>query len=76
MLKLILFILVNNCEFSSQQCIHLKRCTYFESSYQGGIDPVSLGNELQRLFCGFDGYEVMVYTINDALKFCNAKETN
>lgn len=40
--------------------MHLKRCPYFEHLYQ---DAATVGNELQKLFCGFDGYEVMVSKI-------------
>lgn len=57
------FFLVNNCEFSSHHCINLKRCTYFEDFYQTDVDALTVSNVLQKLFCGFDGYDIMVCAI-------------
>lgn len=56
------FFLASNCEFSSHHCTHLTRCTYFEHLYQLGADSVTVDNEVRKLFCGYDGYEIMVCT--------------
>lgn len=49
------------------------RCTYFEHLHQTGTDALVVANELQKLFCGYDGYDIMVCGIkmidNDQLQF-------
>lgn len=42
------------------QCTRLTGCTYFESLIQKGTDALTIGSELRKLFCGFDGFDIMV----------------
>lgn len=53
-------VLANNCENPYDQCTSLTSCTYFENLIKKGTDALTVGNELRKLFCGFDGYELLV----------------
>ncbi|XP_031626161.1 serine protease filzig-like [Contarinia nasturtii] len=50
----------NNCDFHSHQCTRLTSCTYFESLIEKGIDALTVGQELRKLFCGYDGFDILI----------------
>lgn len=52
--------LANDCELHDHQCTRLTSCTYFENLITKGTDAITFGHDLRRLFCGFDGYDILV----------------
>ncbi|XP_055303511.1 proclotting enzyme isoform X2 [Sitodiplosis mosellana] len=52
--------LTYNCDFHDHQCTRLTSCTYFENLIQKGVDALTVGQELRRLFCGFDGFDILI----------------
>lgn len=62
-----------SCEMvEHHQCTRLTGCTYFESLIQKGTDALTIGSELRKLFCGFDGFDIMVIHsyLFELLLFC------
>lgn len=52
--------LAKTCDYHSHQCTRLTSCTYFESLIAKGVDALTIGQELRNLFCGFDGFDILV----------------
>lgn len=53
-------ISANNCDLPNHECIHLNSCNYFESLFYDGVSAFVIGSELRKLFCGYDGFDILV----------------
>lgn len=72
--KEIISFLAFRCNLPNHHCVHLKSCSYFDELFTKGVDALTVGNELRNLFCGYDGWDILVIYLHFSIK--NSQKQN